>query len=92
MTGINLVAGEDFCVDPVEDILIYENDMYRVVAGSAVITDGYYNRCYRVENKLYDMVEMETTVLMRALFSADDYETHVKYHTEGTRPEETHLS
>jgi hypothetical protein len=78
MTGIEV--NEDFVVD--NDQLIYENDMYSVLLGPSEISADFSGNCYKVRNKVYDIIELETTVLMKALFSADDFEAHVKAHTE----------
>lgn len=68
--------------------LVYENDLYKVVISDAEISKDFPEKLFQVINKTYDIIEMETSILMRALYSADDFEVHVKAHTEASIAEQ----
>ena len=61
--------------------VLYDNGMYQVVSGDAIASE-HKAMLYRVENKEHGVVEAETTILMRALFCADDYKAGVMMHGE----------
>jgi len=48
--------------------IIEETSHYKLVMGKTVTSDAGHN-CYQIVNKAYDMVEVETTLLPRALSS-----------------------
>lgn len=62
------------------DQLIHENAMYDVYVGDAEVSD-MQGKVYKVVNRQYEVIEMETSVLMRALYSADDFMAHVQSHS-----------
>lgn len=79
-TGLT-VSGE--LVDLNADEIIYENDHYRVMLGTALIAT-MSQPLYKIINKVYGVVEMETTLLPRALMEADDYSDMIKQHTQAS--------
>ncbi len=71
----------------VGSILIYDNSLYAVEVGWPEVSD-LQSRLYKVRNKQYDVVEGETTVLMRALSLADEFRDGVIAHCADTRGDE----
>jgi len=67
---------------------IHDNGMYRVVLSEPAENTSWPSHTYKVINNMYDVLEMETTVLIRALFAADDYKAHVEAHSEMLRAEQ----
>ena len=75
---VKMMSGNDQ-IDDYCYTVIYDNGMYQVVCGSAIASD-HKELLYRVENKEHGVVEAETTILMRALYCADDYKAGVVMH------------
>lgn len=74
---------------PIEDKLIYSNSLYDVLLGQPEISEEFNGLCYKIFNREYGLIELETTVLMKALYSADDFERHVLMHVEEQKKQET---
>jgi hypothetical protein len=88
-----------------DEVLIHENSLYKVVLGPPTLSNepseanSLYStrytprvssdRVYKIINKQYNLVEMESTILMRALYNADDFEAHVTSHAQMQLDEET---
>ena len=51
--------------------LVFQNDYYSVVTGESVAQNGV--KVYKVINLQYDLIEVETTIMVRALQLARDY-------------------
>jgi len=56
--------------------LVFDNDYYSVVTGSSLAENGI--KVYKVINKQYDLVEVETTIMVRAISLARDYADYLK--------------
>ena len=71
----------------VDDALVYDNTLYRVVFGVAVTT-SHNAPLFKVVNKQFGCIEMETPFLMMALNQADACNEGVIAHGEATRQAE----
>jgi len=52
--------------------LVYENDHYKIVTGIMAETPKLMTPVYKIINKEHDMVEVETTILPRAIHIANE--------------------
>lgn len=64
------------------ELIVYETDHYKVVVGEARLTEGFVYPLYKVVNKAYEVTEIETTVLPKALFECDDLTGALNQHLE----------
>lgn len=55
--------------------LVFENEYYSVVTAKSVSGNGL--KVYKIINRQYDLVEVETTILVRAIQLAREYATYL---------------
>jgi hypothetical protein len=86
------MTGKDNTVtfDELEEFIIHENDNYKVTIGESVMSkaDDHQGPLYKIVNKTYGIVELETSWLPKALFDADDWDAMLKRHAQTPLPAE----
>jgi len=84
MTGNYMYGGDFVTPDPIEneDEVIYSNKHYDVYVGDPEINFDRGGLVYKVVNRQYSVLELETPSLPRALWDADEFDTHLSYHAK----------
>lgn len=67
-------------------VYIYENANYGVVVGDSEMPEAIVTKLYKVYNKIYNVVELETSILPRAMQEADELSDMLVAMESGTPP------
>lgn len=70
-----------------QEELVFENEFYGVYTGKSMVEEGM--RAYKIINKKYGIVEVETTILPRAISLAKDYADYMNRLNSDQEAEDT---